>query len=438
MYPGRLYVADATAFAKSARRLVDFTRDLRVAHVLGAHIEEARTPFLDYPIGTKFQPDEHKLELTRGHLLELNAALEPMGGDDRAGARWPISRSGRSELRRRSSIEFSMTTSRNRFDVIVVGLGAMGSATAYHLALRGRRVLGLDRWSPGHTFGSSHGDSRIIREAYFEHPMYVPILRRAYDLWRELEVRSGEALLHEIGGLMIGPRDGELVTGTLRSAAEFGIGHDVLSPDQVRRAVSGVSSPARRSRGPRPSRGLPRPRPMQRGTSARRCRGRRHAALRRVGPVVERERRRGSRRDKQWIVRRRPSGALRRRADAAARRERAASARRRAAIALLARARCRGRAVRSRRFPDLPLSIRGGVGLLVVLRLSSATTRNQGGRDAPGRGASAIPTPFGGPLTTRRSRRSAARSRRCCPTWRGRLCARAQSVFSRTRPIYTS
>jgi glyoxylase-like metal-dependent hydrolase (beta-lactamase superfamily II) len=80
MYPGRLYVADATAFAKSARRLVDFTRDLRVAHVLGAHIEEARTPFLDYPIGTKFQPDEHKLELTRGHLLELNAALEQMGG----------------------------------------------------------------------------------------------------------------------------------------------------------------------------------------------------------------------------------------------------------------------------------------------------------------------------------------------------------------------
>src|SRR4029077_15613864 len=122
----------------------------------------------------------------------------------------------------------------NRFDVIVAGLGAMGSATAYHLARRGRRVSGWDRWSPAPPFGSSHGDSRIIREAYFEHPMYVPILRRAYDLWRELEVRSGEALLHEIGGLRIGPRDGELVTGTLRSAAEFGIGHDVLSPDQVR------------------------------------------------------------------------------------------------------------------------------------------------------------------------------------------------------------
>ena len=116
----------------------------------------------------------------------------------------------------------------------MAGLGAMGSATVYHLALRGRRVLGVDRWSPGHTFGSSHGDSRIIREAYFEHPMYVPILRRSYDLWRELEARSGEELLHEIGGLMIGPRDGELVTGTLRSAAEFGIAHDVLSAAQVR------------------------------------------------------------------------------------------------------------------------------------------------------------------------------------------------------------
>lgn len=121
-----------------------------------------------------------------------------------------------------------------RFDVIVAGLGAMGSATAYHLALRGVKVLGLDRWAPGHTFGSSHGDSRIIREAYFEHPMYVPILRRAYELWRELEERSGDVLLHEIGGLMIGPPNGELITGTLRSASEFGIAHDVLSPAEVR------------------------------------------------------------------------------------------------------------------------------------------------------------------------------------------------------------
>ena len=80
MYPGRLYVADATAFTGSVSRLVAFTRDKPIAHVLGAHIEEARTPFLDYPIGTKFQPDEHGLELSRGQLLELNDALAQMGG----------------------------------------------------------------------------------------------------------------------------------------------------------------------------------------------------------------------------------------------------------------------------------------------------------------------------------------------------------------------
>jgi glyoxylase-like metal-dependent hydrolase (beta-lactamase superfamily II) len=79
MYPGRLYVADGDAFTKSVRRLVDFSRGRLIAHVLGAHIEQARTPFLDYPVGTKYQPDEHALELTRGHLLELNEALSQMG-----------------------------------------------------------------------------------------------------------------------------------------------------------------------------------------------------------------------------------------------------------------------------------------------------------------------------------------------------------------------
>ena len=74
------------------------------------------------------------------------------------------------------------------FDVIVVGLGAMGSAAAYHLARSGQRVLGLDRFTPPHAFGSSHGRTRIIREAYFEHPIYVPMVQRAYALWDELEI----------------------------------------------------------------------------------------------------------------------------------------------------------------------------------------------------------------------------------------------------------
>ena len=94
----------------------------------------------------------------------------------------------------------------------------MGSATAYHLARQGRRVLGLDRFAPPHQFGSSHGRSRIIREAYFEHPVYVPLVQRAYELWAALEKDSGRQLLVQTGGVMVGPADGKLVRGALQSA----------------------------------------------------------------------------------------------------------------------------------------------------------------------------------------------------------------------------
>jgi glyoxylase-like metal-dependent hydrolase (beta-lactamase superfamily II) len=95
LYPGRLYVRDQAAFRKSIERLVSFTADKTVTHVLGAHIENTRTPYADYPKGTKFQPDEHVLELGRAHLLELNAALKEMpGGVTRKALRdftiWPI------------------------------------------------------------------------------------------------------------------------------------------------------------------------------------------------------------------------------------------------------------------------------------------------------------------------------------------------------------
>ncbi len=115
-----------------------------------------------------------------------------------------------------------------RYDVIVAGLGAMGSATAAHCALRGAQVLGLERWHPGHTHGSSHGDSRIIREMYFEHPMYVPLVQRAYALWESLEEQTGTSLLTITGGLMAGPKDSEIVTGTLRSAREHNLPYEVL------------------------------------------------------------------------------------------------------------------------------------------------------------------------------------------------------------------
>jgi sarcosine oxidase len=122
-----------------------------------------------------------------------------------------------------------------RFDVIIVGLGAMGSAAAYHLARRGQRVLGLERFTPAHDRGSSHGRSRVIRQAYFEDPAYVPLVLRAYDLWREVERASGADLLLITGALMIGAPDSEVVAGSLRSAREWDLDHELLDARDLRR-----------------------------------------------------------------------------------------------------------------------------------------------------------------------------------------------------------
>jgi sarcosine oxidase len=122
--------------------------------------------------------------------------------------------------------------------VIVVGLGAMGSASVYSLTRpgpRARRVLGIDRFAPPHALGSSHGRTRIIREAYFEHPAYVPVVRRAFDLWRELERSVGRPLYVKTRGITIGPEDGTLVRGARASAAAFKVPHQVLSATGVRR-----------------------------------------------------------------------------------------------------------------------------------------------------------------------------------------------------------
>lgn len=115
------------------------------------------------------------------------------------------------------------------YDVAVIGLGAMGSAACAGLARRGLRVLGLDSYGRGHTHGSSHGTTRIIREAYLESPEYVPLVQRAYTLWRELEAESGRSLLTITGGLCIGFRDGSFVSGVLRSAQEHRLPHEFLS-----------------------------------------------------------------------------------------------------------------------------------------------------------------------------------------------------------------
>jgi sarcosine oxidase len=117
-----------------------------------------------------------------------------------------------------------------RFDVVVVGVGGMGSAALYHLARRGKRVLGIERFDLLHEQGSSHGLTRIIRLAYFEHPDYVPLLRRAYELWRELEVEADEQLLFPTGILEGGD---QILEGVLRSCAEHGIEHEVLRGSEV-------------------------------------------------------------------------------------------------------------------------------------------------------------------------------------------------------------
>ena len=121
------------------------------------------------------------------------------------------------------------------FDVAVIGLGAMGSAALLNLARRGVRAVGIERFAPGHDKGSSHGETRIIRLGYFEHPSYVPLLRRTYELWRELEAECGRPFMHIIGIAEIGPPDGEVVAGTLRASRQHALPHEVLDAKEVMR-----------------------------------------------------------------------------------------------------------------------------------------------------------------------------------------------------------
>ncbi|MDQ6767970.1 MAG: FAD-dependent oxidoreductase, partial [Candidatus Eremiobacteraeota bacterium] len=121
------------------------------------------------------------------------------------------------------------------YDVIVLGLGGMGSAAAAHLSARGKRVLGLEQFTPAHDRGSSHGNSRMIRQAYYEDPAYVPLLLRAYALWADLELDSDEPLYLRTGGLMVGRLDSELVQGSLRSAREHNLKHELLEAGEIMR-----------------------------------------------------------------------------------------------------------------------------------------------------------------------------------------------------------
>jgi sarcosine oxidase len=128
-----------------------------------------------------------------------------------------------------------------RVDVVVVGVGGMGSAALYHLARRGKRVLGIERFDVPNELGSSHGVTRIIRQAYFEHSSYVPLVLRAYDLWRELEERAGERLLYITGAVEGGPR---IFEGAVRSSIEHSLPFEEVSGAEVSRRFPAFHLPA--------------------------------------------------------------------------------------------------------------------------------------------------------------------------------------------------
>ncbi|MBL8814831.1 MAG: N-methyl-L-tryptophan oxidase [Planctomyces sp.] len=122
----------------------------------------------------------------------------------------------------------------NSFDVIVLGCGGFGSSAAWHLGQRGVRVLGIDQFSPPHDQGSSHGETRVIRKAYFEHPDYVPLLHRAYDLWLQLEQESQQSLFNRCGLLLAGPASGEVIAGARESARLYQLPIENLSQTDCR------------------------------------------------------------------------------------------------------------------------------------------------------------------------------------------------------------
>jgi len=129
------------------------------------------------------------------------------------------------------------------YDVVVIGLGGMGSAAAAHLAGRGLSVLGLERFGPAHDQGSSHGGSRIIRQSYFEDPAYVPLLLRAYELWRQLERDADAELMTLTGGLYSGAPESLTFAGSLRASREWDLPHEVLDAADIRRRFPTFAAP---------------------------------------------------------------------------------------------------------------------------------------------------------------------------------------------------
>lgn len=127
-----------------------------------------------------------------------------------------------------------MSSENNHFDVIVLGVGSMGSAACYHLAKRGAKVVGVEQFDVPHRFGSHNGKSRMIRKAYNEHPDYVPLLQRAYELWDQLQVNAQEPLLNRTGAIYLCESNDSVVTGSLQSAKQHNLPHRYLNSSEIK------------------------------------------------------------------------------------------------------------------------------------------------------------------------------------------------------------
>jgi sarcosine oxidase len=145
------------------------------------------------------------------------------------------------------------------YDIAVIGLGGMGSSALFHLARRGRRVVGIERFARGHAKGSSHGESRAIRLGYFEHPSYVPLAHAAYEGWYELERLTGETVLTKTGVLEIGKPGSVIVDGSLEASRLHGLEHEVLDAAEIRRRFPQFTLPADYSAVWQPDGGFVRP-----------------------------------------------------------------------------------------------------------------------------------------------------------------------------------
>ena len=128
------------------------------------------------------------------------------------------------------------------FDVIVLGLGGIGSAAFCHLASRGHRVLGIDRFGAAHDRGSSHGETRILRKTYFEHPAYIPLLQKAFDGWALLELETDTKLVQRTGLLLLGQETGEVIPGVKRVARKPNVRVESLTPRDVSSRFPGFSN----------------------------------------------------------------------------------------------------------------------------------------------------------------------------------------------------